>query len=56
MGLGERWTWREDGSMHQLSAVLYQVMQQEDFPQGGESYQQFFIRMVQAGRLKKSLP
>jgi hypothetical protein len=41
---------------HQLSAASYQVMQQENFPQGNEGCQQFFIRVVQAGRLKKRLP
>ena len=53
MGLGERWTWQEDGGMHLLAACLYQLMQQEGFPQNGESYQAFFIRMVEAGKLQE---
>lgn len=52
LGLGERWTWREDGGMHHLADILYRTMQAEGFPQGGESYQTFFIRMVRTGTLQ----
>jgi hypothetical protein len=51
LGLGERWNWSEDGSMHSLAATLYARMQQETFPQQGESYQSFLIRMVQENKL-----
>ena len=52
LGLGERWSWREDGGMHRLAAAIYRTMQEEDFRQGGESYQAFFIRVVRAGKLQ----
>ena len=52
LGLGERWTWREDGGMHRLAAVLYRTMQEEGSRRGGESYQAFFIRVVRAGKLQ----
>lgn len=50
LGMGERWTWWEDGGMHQLGAYLYEQMKQEGFPVNGESYQSFIIRMVKEGK------
>ncbi len=40
--------------MHQLTASLYQLMVGEGFLEGSESYQAFFIRMVQEGKLQHS--
>ncbi len=37
--------------MHQLAASLYLLMTQGDFTQGRKSYQAFFIRMVEEGKL-----
>ncbi len=51
LGLGERWAWTEDGGMHCLAAVLYNQMKNESFPQDGESYQAFLIRMVDEDHL-----
>lgn len=51
LGLGQRWTWTEDGGMHVLARVLVALMEQQDFPQNGESYQDFIIRMVAEGTL-----
>jgi hypothetical protein len=51
IGLGKRWTWREDGGMQALAVVLYELMKQEGFPQNGEGYQDFVIRMVKEGKL-----
>lgn len=54
LGLGERWTWQEDGGMHQLAAALYATLKNQGFPQNGESYQQFFIRVVESGELSRT--
>ena len=51
LGLGQRWTWTEDGGMHVLARVLVALMEQQGFPQNGESYQDFIIRMVAEGTL-----
>lgn len=53
-GLGKRWTWMEDGGMHQLAKSLYTLMKEEAFPQNHESYQAFFVRMVEEGKLQQN--
>ncbi len=48
--LQSRWGADEDGGMHELSVVLYTLMKQEQFPQNGEGYGSFMIRMVEEGQ------
>ncbi len=44
-----RWGADEDAGMHALSVVLYTLMKEEQFPQNGEGYGAFLIRMVEEG-------
>jgi hypothetical protein len=46
LGLGPRWTWREDGGMHTLACVLYTAMREEGFPRQEEGFQDFLRRTV----------
>ncbi len=47
------WT-QQDGGMHVLAVALYELMKDENFPQSGETFPKFFVRMVRAGRLSNS--
>lgn len=51
MGMGNRWRWSEDGGMHALAGVLFELMAQEGFPKEGEGYQAFIMRMAEEGKL-----
>lgn len=51
LNLGRRWNWAEDGGMHTLAEVLFELMAQEGFPKEGEGYQAFILRMANEGKL-----
>jgi hypothetical protein len=52
VGLPQRWGWQgEDGGMHVLAPVLVDLMQAQQFPQNGETFQAFLIRNVDDGTL-----
>ncbi len=49
--LRERFGPDEDGGMHVLSPALYVLAREEGFPQNGETFQAFVVRMVQEQKL-----
>ena len=46
----ERWQQADDG-MHVLAAVLHTKLKQENFPQNGESFRSFLLRLLRSGAL-----
>lgn len=46
----KRWTENDDG-MHVFAVALYSIMKQENYNEGGESFRDFLVRMIESGKL-----